>query len=79
MPLFIWMIFLFIQQPRRAHQEHLTTVFQRLHDAGLTLHGRKYRIGMTSVTYLGHVFSANGMLPDPTKVQAVQAWPVPTD
>ena len=57
----------------------MTTVFQRLHDAGLTLRGRKCRIGMTSVTYLGHVFSANGMSPDPTKVQAVQAWPVPTD
>ena len=62
-----------------AHQEHLTTVFQRLHDAGLTLHGRKCRIDMTSVTYLGHVFSTNGMSPDPTKVQAGQAWPVPTD
>ena len=24
-----------------AHQEHLTTVFQRLNDAGLTLRGRK--------------------------------------
>ena len=34
---------------------------------------------MTSVTHLGHVFSANGMSPDPTKVQVVQAWPVPTD
>ena len=80
MSLFIWMIFLFtLQLSRHIKNIYLTTVFQRLHDAGLTLRGRKCRIGMTSVTYLGHVFSANSMSTDPTKVQAVQAWPAPTD
>ena len=33
---------------------------------------------MTSVAYLGHVFSANGMAPDPNKIQAVEQWPVPS-
>jgi len=31
------------------------------------------------VSYLGHVFSADGIQPDPNKVHAVQAWPTPTD
>ena len=39
-----------------AHREHLSTIFQRLCDAGLTLRGKKCHIGMSSVTYLGHVF-----------------------
>ena len=33
---------------------------------------------MTSVAYLGHVFSAMGMAPDSNKIQAVQEWPVPS-
>ena len=39
--------------------------------------GKKCRIGMSSVTYLGHVFSAQGMAPDPNKLQVVQEWPAP--
>ena len=62
-----------------THKAHLTEVFNRLSDAGVTLCGKKYRIGMTSVTYLGHVFSANGMMPDPNKILAVQQWLTPTN
>ena len=29
--------------------------------------------------YLGHIFSADGIQPDPDKVLAVQAWPTPTN
>lgn len=60
-----------------AHKKHLEEVFKRLTEAGLTLRGRKCHIGMTSVQYLGHVFSGEGMTPDPGKVQVVQNWPVP--
>ena len=31
------------------------------------------------VCYLGHIFSADGIQPDPNKVHAVQAWPTPTN
>ena len=62
-----------------THKVHLKEVFNRLSDAGVTLRGKKCRIGMTSVTYLGHVFSANGMTPDPNKILAVQQWPTPTN
>ena len=61
------------------HSHHLQEVFQRLADAGLTLRGKKCHIGMTSVSYLGHVFSSSGMAPDSKKVQMVQEWPAPTN
>jgi len=48
-----------------SHVEHLKIVFQRIRDAGLTLRGTKCHIGLPSVRYLGHMFSAKGMSPDP--------------
>ena len=63
----------------QEHTGHLEIVFQRLLNAGLTLRGTKCDIGMSSVQYLGHVFSASGMSPDPNKVKAVADWPVPTN
>ena len=59
------------------HKHHLREVFQRLKTAGLTLRGKKCHIGMSQVTYLGHVFSGSGMIPDPQKIKVVQDWPVP--
>lgn len=60
-----------------SHKQHLEEVFHRLQEVGLTLRGEKCRIGLSQVTYLGHVFSASGMTPDEEKVKAVQSWPIP--
>ena len=61
-----------------THREHLNQVFARLREAGLTLRGKKCHIGLTQVSYLGHVFSGKGMSPDPRKTQAIVNWPQPT-
>ena len=37
------------------HIKHLTAVFQRLKDAGLSLRGNKCHIGLSQVRYLGHL------------------------
>ena len=60
-----------------THCTHLTTVFKRLSEAGLTLRGQKCHLGQRSVTYLGHTFSSSGMAPDPQKVQSIRQWPQP--
>ena len=52
------------------HADHLCQVFHRLQSAGLTLRGHKCHIGMQSVSYLGHTFSAAGMAPDPKKISS---------
>ena len=62
-----------------THLQHLRQVFQRLTEAGLTLHGKKCHIGLSKVTYLGHTFTQSGMLPDQHKIEAIQGWPQPTD
>jgi len=60
------------------HKDHLQQVFQKLQESGLTLRGKKCHFGMTQVAYLGHLFSAKGMMPDSQKVNAVQTWEIPT-
>ena len=54
-----------------CHKYH---VFCHLQEAG---HGRKYSIGVPEVCYSGHIFSADGIQPDPNKVHA--AWATPTN
>ena len=61
----------------QEHREHLHTLFECLAKAGLTLQGEKCYIGLTKVKYLGHLFSAKGMEPDPQKIAAVCDWAIP--
>lgn len=39
----------------------------------------KCSFAQRSITYLGHVLSADGVATNPSKVQAVLDWPVPTN
>ena len=49
------------------HESHLKVVFDRVQSAWLTLHSGKCNIGACQVRYLGHVFFARGIKPDPLK------------
>ena len=66
----------------RTEQQHLLdleAVFQRLHQANLTLNVKKCHLFKTELTFLGHVVSARGVEVDPAKVNAITAYPAPTD
>jgi len=55
----------------------LTTVFDRLRAANLKLKPSKCKLFQREVVFLGHLVSADGVAPDPAKIQAVQNWPRP--
>jgi hypothetical protein len=61
------------------HLEHLQDVFNRLRDAGLKLGPDKCHFCKRELGFLGHVISAEGIAPDPAKVDKVQNFPVPTN
>ena len=61
------------------HLDRLEAVFSRLQDNGLKLKPSKCELFKTSVEYLGHVISQEGIHTDPAKTSAVTKWPVPTN
>ena len=64
-----------------THVEQLKEVLERLNIAGLKIRPKKCLLlqtsVQTSVQYLGHVISAEGIQTDPQKVACVSNWPVP--
>ncbi|XP_077385347.1 uncharacterized protein LOC144023586 [Festucalex cinctus] len=59
------------------HEERLMKVLTRLREYGLKLSPEKCVFFQTSVRYLGHVVSRNGVETDPEKISALKTWPVP--
>ena len=60
------------------HMERVDEVLTRIKDAGLKLKPEKCQLLQTSVDFLGHTISSNGVLPIPANLAKIQAWPVPT-
>ena len=61
------------------HLDNLQKVFSRLKDDGLTLKLKKCHLMRRKVEYLGHIVSGEGVASDPSKVAAIQNFPIPTD
>ena len=56
---------------------NLQTVFDRLQAEGLKLSPKKCEFFRREVPFLGHIASANGIAPDPKKVDKILLWPRP--
>jgi hypothetical protein len=59
------------------HIQHLQLVLQLLHDNKFFAKLSKCIFAVPQVDYLGHVISADGVQPDPEKIEAILSWPVP--
>ena len=61
------------------HLQHIVEVLDCLRKAGLRLKPKKYHFLCEEVSYLGHIISAQGVSPDPEKIDKVKCFPVPCD
>ena len=52
------------------HNERLNKVFLKI-KSGLKLNEKKYRIGVKSIVFLGHIISSEGAKVDPAKIEAI--------
>ena len=57
--------------------DRIELVFSRLKQYQLKIKPKESFFFQTEVSFLGHVLSAKGILPNPEKVDKVQDWPVP--
>ncbi|XP_075056968.1 uncharacterized protein LOC142143157 [Mixophyes fleayi] len=64
-------------QTWEEHLIHLSSVLAKIAGAGLTIKPEKCQIGMNEVQYLGHRVGGGTLHPEPTKVDAIAAWPTP--
>jgi len=61
------------------HLDRLRIVLTRLRNAGLKLKPSKCHLLQTSVEFLGHIVSSDGVSADPKKVHDVVDWPTPVN
>ena len=69
---------LVFSRSRKQHLTHLRQLFQRLHKYGLVINIDKCQFGLTTIDFLGHRISAQGVVPLPGKVEAIRHFPKPT-
>ena len=67
---------IFIHTPEE-HDEHLLCLMETAKDHGIVFNSTKHHIRQLQIAFYGAVITAQGMQPDPTKLQALQDLPTP--
>ena len=70
--------FLIYSKDEESHIEHVRAVLQRMREVQLYASLEKSEFCTQSIKFLGHQISPDGISADPSKVQAIRDWPVPT-
>lgn len=60
------------------HKGHLRAVLERLAQAGIQINASKCQFGASSLDFLSHRITPEGILPSPEKIQAVKDLPSPS-
>ena len=61
----------------KQHLKHLRLLFERLSKHGLVINPKKCTFAVSTLKFLGHRVSTEGLRPLPEKVQAICEYPVP--
>ena len=61
------------------HDDRLRAVLTRLYKYGIRLRRKTCKLGKQVVVWFGHIYTKQGMSPDPAKVEHIWAWEPPRD
>ena len=64
---------------KKEHEEHLRMVLEMLREKKLYVKFSKCEFWINSVSFLGHVVSKDGVMVDPSNIEAVKSWVRPTN
>lgn len=68
-----------IEDALADHDSNLLSLLDRAPKVNLKLSKKKLRIRLDQVPYMGHLFTSEGLKPDPLKVDAIVNMPRPDD
>jgi cleavage and polyadenylation specificity factor subunit 1 len=68
---------LIASENEEQHLEHLRKVMERLAFHGIIVNPGKCEFGKTSIQFLGHIVSAEGIRPIPSRIEVLQNYPLP--
>ena len=64
---------------QESHDEILHKVLNKLQSKGLTLNKKKCQFSQSQIKFFGYIFTADGISPDPEKVESIKSTPAPTN
>ena len=56
---------------QNEHLQQLRKVFNKIREKGLKLNFKKCEFGKSSINYMGHILSSEGLFPEPEKVNSI--------
>ena len=59
------------------HDKRLQRILQRCKEVNLQFNKEKCKFRVNEVSYVGHLLTDNGVIPDPDKIKAIQKMPPP--
>ena len=68
-----------IDEALADHDSNLLSLLVRAREVNLKLNKKKLRLRLEQVPYMGHLFTSEGLRPDPQKVEAIVNMPRPDD
>lgn len=67
------------EEAEKSHDDAIIALFERCRERGIKLNEKKLRFKLDSVSYMGHVFSKEGVRADPEKILAITQMSRPVD
>ena len=69
----------YMEQTTRNHEENLLAFLRKCGEENLVLNLEKLHLRKTSVPFIGHMSTSEGLKPDQAKVKAIMEMPAPKD
>ncbi|XDV38013.1 hypothetical protein PO909_007505 [Leuciscus waleckii] len=66
-------------EDKNSHDSRLRKLLEKLRSINLKLNRNKCKIGLSEISYIGHILSKDGLKPDNEKVRAILEMPEPQD